>query len=305
MRKTLSLGVVIAALGLFPAAAQAHHLEQNTSTAACVLVNNQPIIQVRAHYVQFVPADQPIHYVVRVDNVDVQTGDVPLNPLPDFFHPVDLPSTPGSHTVLYSATWNSGANGGYFTTTPPLTCPTPVVPPTVICNGVQVPAGTVCTPPPPVVICNGVTMPTTTPPATCAKKTTPPKKKPPTKCVAKPLRLKVYPLRQKHGEVEFVVSGVKVANVRSVHWYVRRTGHPFHRVGTSGKPWEHITHHGLTWHIYLWVEKVWGYPQWSSPQSPHHVQARLRVKTTCGVVARKVSISYPNQDPEPRARGWN
>jgi hypothetical protein len=176
MRKTLSLGVVIAALGLFPAAAQAHHLEQNTSTAACVLVNNQPVIQVRAHYVQFVPADQPIHYVVRVDSVDAQTGDVALNPLPDFFHAVDLPSTPGAHTVLYSSTWNGGANGGYFTTTPPLTCPAPVVPPTVICNGVQVPAGTVCPPPPPVVICNGVTMPTTTPPATCAKKTPPPKK---------------------------------------------------------------------------------------------------------------------------------
>jgi hypothetical protein len=276
MRKTLSLGVVIAALGLFPAAAQAHHLEQNTSTAACVLVNNQPVIQVRAHYVGFVPADQPIHYVVRVDGVDVQTSDVPLNPAADFFHAVDLPSTPGAHTVLYSATWNSGANGGYFTTTPPLVCPAPIVPPTVVCNGVQVPAGTVCTPPPAVVYCNGVAMPTGTPPASCMKKTTPPpKKKHLTKCVAKPLRLKVYPLRQKHGEVEFVASGIKVANVRSVHWYVRRTGHP------------------------------WGYPQWSSPQSPHHVQARLRVKTTCGVVSRKVEIEYPNADPEPRARGWN
>lgn len=172
MRKTLSLGVVIASLGLFPAAAQAHHLEQNTSTIGCALVNNQPVIHVSAHYVGFSPGDQPITYVLHVDEVAVLSGNVPLHPESDFRHELDYVTTPGVHNVDYDSVWNHGRDRGGWGDQ--VDCPVPVPPPVVICNGVQVPVGTVCTPPPPTVYCNGVPMPAGTPPASCVKKVTPP-----------------------------------------------------------------------------------------------------------------------------------
>lgn len=285
MRKLLKLGVVTAALGLALApAAEAHHLEQNTSTIACVLINNAPVIQIRAHFVQFTLGDQPISYDVRVDNVDAQSGQVPLNPTSDFFHSVDLPTTPGGHTVLYTATWNGGDNGGYFRTTSPLACPAPVPPD--VCNGAPVPHGTPCAPPPPTVVgCNGQPVPPGTTPPVC---TTPPppkcttcRPKPPKRCIPGHYRITVHPKHIDHGQVTFRLIGPRIKHVR---WYVDHRRH-----ARGGHAWEHTTHHGRRWSVYLWVQNVWGKTLWGR----HRVTVTF--DTRCG--HRKLTLKYFNHDP--------
>jgi hypothetical protein len=297
MRKTLMLGVValVAALGV-PATASAHHLEQDTSTITCVLVNNAPVIRVSAHYVDFTVADQPITYSLRIDSVVAASGQVPLNTSSDFRHDFDTPTTPGAHTAVYTATWNNSANGGYLTVS--VVCPAPVPPP-VLCNGVPVPPGTNCVPPPPpppTLTCNGTPAPAGT--TVCAP---PPPKRHHHRCVPNKLRLHVAHRRLVHGEQAFVVKGIGWRHVKWVHWTVRRPGGAWHKVGTSGRPWEHVVNHGLKWRIYLWVESVWGYPQWGR----HQVRAKVRVKGACGTRTVVVKRSYMNHDPEPRAHAWN
>lgn len=291
MRKTLMLGVVtlLAALGA-PAAASAHHLEQNTSTIDCVLVNNAPVLQIHAQYRGFAPGDLPVYVTVTVDHAVVPGGSYVLGtpatpvPLPDFADDKTFPLTPGVHEVVYDARW-PGNYGGMGPRT--VVCPPPVVTP----PPPQLP------PPPPatVTMCNGQQMPVGTPPVVC---TTPPKRHP--RCVPTKLRLKVVHRRLIHGEQAFVVKGVGWRHVKWVHWTVRRPGGSWHKVGTSGRPWEHIVNHGLKWRIYLWVESVWGYPQWGM----HDVRAKVRVKGVCGTRTVAVKIRTMNHDPEPRAHAW-
>jgi hypothetical protein len=182
MRKLLTLGVVTAALGLSLApAAEAHHLQQNDSTLGCVLVNNVPTIHVSAHYVGFTPGDQPITYVLHVDEIAVVSGNVPLHLESDFRHELDYVTTPGIHQVDYDAVWNRGRDRGGWGDT--VNCPVPVPPP-VLCNDQPVPPGTNCvTPPPPppatppVLDCKGAPMPPGSTPPKChvTPSSTPPK----------------------------------------------------------------------------------------------------------------------------------
>jgi hypothetical protein len=290
MRRTLSLGVVALALSLgIPAIAEAHHLDQDTSTIACILVNNVPTIQTRAVYVDFSDWDKPVSVVETIDKATVFSGPVSW-PGPNYTHALDIATTPGMHDVVYQANWNNGANGGYLSRT--VDCPASVPPPTY-CNGAPMPPGSSCAPPPPVV-CSGVVKPAGTVCAPPPKTTPPPKKHPKPRCVptAHP-KIKVYPRKLKHGEVLFTVTGVRKAAIRAAHWYVRRPGHAWKRVGTSGKPWERMAHKGLSWHIYLWVEQVWGYPQWGK----HQVKFTGREKTACGYTPFGAQKDYFNQDP--------
>jgi hypothetical protein len=187
MRKLfLSLGVVLAALIVAPAA-EAHHLDQDTSTIVCVLTNNAPAVQVSAHYVDFSYWDQPVYRVTKIDGVIVPegSGEIPRWNGPDYYDRISLPVAPGQHDVNYQSSWNQGDNGGYISRR--VNCPTPVPPqpPPVLCNGVPMPPGTNCAPPPPVTIyydCAGHQLLAGSPPATCP----PPKPpKPPCGCKQK------------------------------------------------------------------------------------------------------------------------
>jgi hypothetical protein len=171
--KFLSLGVVLASLGLFPAAAQAHHLDQDTSTLACVLVANVPTVQTSARYVDFSPWDQPVFWSESIDKVTVGGGSLSWTG-PDYVHSVSFATTAGNHDVVYQAAWNSGENGGYLSRRglvcpapiPPQPTPTPTPPPVVVyydCTGHQLPAGSA-----------PATCPPTKPPCSC---TPPPKPK--------------------------------------------------------------------------------------------------------------------------------
>lgn len=175
MRKLfLALGVVLAAL-IAPAAAQAHHLDQDTSTLTCVLVSNVPTVQTSAHYVDFSPWDQPVFWSESIDKVTVGGGSLSWAG-PDYTHNVSFTTTAGNHDVVYQASWNGGENGGYLSHRG-LVCPVPVPP--------QPTPTPTPTPPPPVVIyydCAGHQLPAGSPPATC------PPVKPPCGCKPPPKR---------------------------------------------------------------------------------------------------------------------
>jgi hypothetical protein len=300
MRRLLAVTVVVmaTALGALAPAAQAHHIDRTQSKVSCALVNGVPTIQVHAAYRQFEWWNTPAYWETYIDQAKVDNGTTPKFS-PDYNFDKPYTTTSGSHYVYWATSWPQGADhvDGW------VSCPAPPPPP-VDCNGVQYPPGSTCPPPPqPPVVCNGVSYPAgyvcpPPPPPTCKEKCTPP----PKKCVPVKLHLTVRPLRRLHGEVVFPVTGVKRSQVKHVTWSVRRPGHAWHRVGTSGRPWEHLSRNGLSWHIYLWVESVWGYPQWGK----HYVKATVRVKTKCG--ERKVVkvLEYKNEDPVPQAvaRRW-
>lgn len=298
----LSLGVVLAALGIFPAAAQAHHVANQQAT--CDLVANVPTITASADFVEFGSPDQNVHITVGVDSAVPVDQHLPYAPAGGHWS-ASTPSAAGDHKVFIYITWTHYGTPNDSSFGPTIvTCPAPVPPPPT-CNGVPMPPGTDCAPPPPVVYCNGTAMPPGTPASACApppKKVTPPCAcKPRPHCIPRHARLKVFPLRRRHGEVIFTLAGVRRADVVSVRWAVHRPGQRWRHVGHSGKPWEHLAHRGLSWHIFLWVEPVWGYPQWGR----HVVKATAKIKTTCGVITVVRRVPYMNHDPEPRAHAWS
>lgn len=149
MRKTLVFAVISALALLAPAAAQAHHLDQDTSSVTCTLTNNVPTVHVSAHYVDFSPWDQPVAWSASIDKVSVGGGMLTWVG-PDFRHNVSFVTTAGSHDVVYQSSWNSGENGAYLSRRG-LVCPAAVLPP------VKPPPPTVVVvtpppPPPPVVV---------------------------------------------------------------------------------------------------------------------------------------------------------
>jgi hypothetical protein len=160
---------VVPALGVMTSVAEAHHLENDTSTIACVLVNNVPTLQVHAQYRDFTKGDLPVYVTTTVDGAVIPGGSYAITEQtatsPDFTDDKSYPLSPGAHDVAYDAKWAHGYGGISAT----VVCPPPVQPP-VMCNGVPVPPGTNCVPPPPVVVCNGVTMPPGTPVTSCVKK---------------------------------------------------------------------------------------------------------------------------------------
>jgi hypothetical protein len=178
MRNPLALGVVVAAMLALPAAAQAHHLDQDSSTVVCVLTDNVPTIHVVANYKDFSPWDQPVYWSASVDKQTVGGGSLTWVGA-DYSHRVSFVVAPGNHDLVYQASWNAGDNGGYLSRRG-LACPVPAPPqPTPTPTPVPTPSAPVPTPAPPpppttVVICNGETMPagTTTcpaPPPACHK----------------------------------------------------------------------------------------------------------------------------------------
>lgn len=176
----LSLGVVLAALGVFPAAAQAHHVVNQQ--ADCALVGNVPTITASADLVDFGSSDRDIHITVGVDNTVPIDVHLPYAPAGGHWS-ASTPSTAGDHKIYIYITWlhyTTPYDSSYGPTT--VTCPAPVVPPTT-CNGVPVPPGTNCTPPPVTVYydCTGHQLPAGSPPATCPS---PKQHKPP--CACKP-----------------------------------------------------------------------------------------------------------------------
>jgi hypothetical protein len=286
---TMAAAAAIAACpAVVPAVAEAHHLENDTSTMACVLVNNVPTLQVHAQYRDFTKYDLPVDVQTQVDNQPIPGGSYQITALnvpslPDFPDDKVYPLAPGTHDVDYYASWNHGRDSGHFGRT--VTCPPPVPPP-VLCNGVPVPPGTNCTPPPPttVVVCNGKQMPPgtpttgcTPPPKTCASKCHPPRKV----CVPGRYRVTVHPKHIDHGQVTFRLIGPHTSHVR---WYVDHKRH-----GRGGHAWEHKSHHGRRWSIYLWVQDVWGSTLWGR----HRVTVTF--DTPCG--HRKLTLKYFNHDP--------
>lgn len=294
-KKFLSLGVAVAALGLLPAAAEAHHVDHAASSVACVLVGGAPTVQATVAYRQFADSDKPVQVAVYIDGQLVDHTWLTW-PGQDYDHAWSRAVAPGGHDVHYWAGW--ARNSTSDSVDAHVNCPAPPPPP---------PAPPVAPPAPPttIVVCNGVTMPPGTLATACApppKKVTPPCAcKPRPHCVPKHARLKVFPLRRLHGEVIFTLNGVRRVDVVSVHWAVHRPGHRWRHVGRSGRPWERLAHGGLSWHVYLWVESVWGYPQWGR----HQVRATAKIRTTCGVRTITRRLAYMNHDPEPRAHAWS
>lgn len=275
MRKRfLTLGTVIAVLALVGApAAQAHHVDHASSSITCALVGGVPTIQTHVAYREYEAANTPAYFEIYLDRIRVDSGYTPT-----FTGSYDLArstaTTAGAHLVYFATTWPQG----HDEISQSVSCPAP--PPVV-------PTPTP-TPPPPTIT---PTPPSAPPPVPLVKH-----------CTKAHVHLKVYPRRRLHGLVDFVASGVRASDVASVRWYVRRPGHGWQRVGTSHRPWEYLAHHGLSWHVYLWVEQVWGFPQWG------HRDVKVVVKTkgaggTCVDVA-SAQMDYFNHDPEPRARNW-
>lgn len=148
MRKYfLSLGVVLAALGIIPAAAQANHIDHAVSTAACVLVNGTPTIQGSTAYRDYATADKPVYREVYLDKDRKINGTITWAG-PSYDEPWSIPTTPGAHVWFYAASWPGGNTDhvGPFTVNcpaPPIVTPTPTPTPT------PVPPVPTPTPPPP------------------------------------------------------------------------------------------------------------------------------------------------------------
>jgi hypothetical protein len=298
MRKLILLGVVplILCLGI-PAVAEAHHLEQDTSTLACVLVNNAPTLQVHAQYRDFNAADLPVSVTTTVDHQPITGGSYSITTqtvpsLPDFADNKSYPLAPGVHDVLYDASWNHDRYGGHFGATVVCPAPVPPPPPPTLCNGVPMTPGANCAPPPPPVYCNGKLMPPGTPPSCktppatpppCATKCTPP----PHRCVPGHYRITVTPKHLLHGKVVFRLIGPRTSHIR---WYVN--GKRVH----GGRPYSYFTHGGRRLNVYLWVESIWGYPQWGR----RTVVAKFHGR--CG--PGRAHVPYFNNDPQPRAHAW-
>jgi hypothetical protein len=198
MRKTLVFAVISALALLAPAAAQAHHLDQDTSTITCVLSENQPTVRISANYLDFSPWDQPVAWSASIDKVTVGGGTLTWVG-PDFRHNVSFRTTAGSHDVVYQSSWNGGENGAYLSRRG-LVCPAPVPPPVK--------------PPPPTVV---VVTPPPPPPPVVVSCPCPPKHPVRPKCVCPHIHV-IKPdttkPSQMHGTFRF---GGRVTNNRHAH----------------------------------------------------------------------------------------
>jgi hypothetical protein len=272
MRKTLSLGVAVAALALLsPSAAEAHHVDHARSGVACVLVGTTPTIQVVVALRQFEDWNKPVRYDAYVDGQLVERNSTGVAwPGPDYDLPWSHATTPGAHDVLFYVSWadyreHDQVAARVTCPAPPTPPPPPVPPPPppVDCNGVSYPPGTTCpTPPPP-----------------CRVRCTPP----PKRCVTygAHYRVTVTPRHADHGQVTVRLVGPHTSHVR---WYVDHVRH-----ARGGHAWEHTTHHGRRWSVYLWVPSVWGQHLWG-----HH-RITVTFDTPCG--HRRVHRDYFNHDP--------
>jgi hypothetical protein len=223
MRKTLVFAVISALALLAPAAAQAHHLDQDTSTITCVLSENQPTVRISANYLDFSPWDQPVAWSASIDKVTVGGGTLTWVG-PDFRHNVSFRTTAGSHDVVYQSSWNGGENGAYLSRRG-LVCPAPVPPPVK--------------PPPPTVV---VVTPPPPPPPVVVSCPCPPKHPVRPKCVCPHIHV-IKPdttkPSQMHGTFRF---GGRVTNNRHAHIVavritVRAVGRGRHvRAGTLRAP---------------------------------------------------------------------
>lgn len=287
MRTFAALAASMVALLVGPAVADAHHLDQDTSTIDCVLVNNAPVVAGTANYAGFTAGNFPVSWNVKIDGTiaPAPAGQGQLNwGSGSYAHTFSIPTTPGAHQVQYNASW-PGGYGGYPDTPKTVVCPPPVLPP-VLCNGVPVAPGTNCAPPPAVTVvyCGKRQMPPGTVPGACGHKPPPVCKcSPPPACVPSHYRYRVTvtPRHINHGQVTFRLIG---PHARHIRWYVDH-----HRHGLRGHAWEHVSHHGRRWSVYLWVPQVWTSRMWG-----HH-KITVTFDTPCG--HRKFSRSYFNHDP--------
>jgi hypothetical protein len=169
MRLIAVTAAVVAAM-FPPAAAEAHHIDFNKSSAACVLVNNVPTLQVNVVFYDFEEYNKPVSWTITLNGAFDSTGleSWPATENPHTQHWVKSGVTANtSYSIIYSAHWGRG----YAATLPfeTVVCPQPVPPPVVIdCRGNPVPPGQ--TPPtclPPVTVPPPVTTPpVVTPPET-------------------------------------------------------------------------------------------------------------------------------------------
>lgn len=177
MRKLLMLVAASALLALLaPASALAHHLEQDTSSITCVLDSNRPTVKVSAHYVDFSPWDLPVFWSVSIDSRTVDGGSLSWVG-PEHRQDLAYEVTPGTHDVVYQASWDRGDNGAFLSRRG-LVCPPPVPPPPPPPPPVTPPT----TPAPPPVV--------STPPCPCPPPPPPtskPKRKP--RCVCPRIRV--------------------------------------------------------------------------------------------------------------------
>jgi len=262
MRKILMLAVSSILLALLaPASALAHHLEQDTSSLKCELIGGGvPAIIVNAHYVDFSPWDQPVFWSVTIDHVRVAGGALTWSG-PDYRHVATFQTTPGTHDVVYQATWNQGDNGGYLRRSLVCPQPPPPPPPTPPTTPPSPPAAPPAPPAPPVVPTQPVAGNEAAP---CVK---PAKSR---------FRLIDTPPMNSidHGHVTFRVRGPHIKWVRfhvDHRWAKTDRSHPF-KIG-----------------LWLWQTNVWGPALWG----PHTISATIRTK--CGTV--RLSIKRFNHDP--------
>jgi hypothetical protein len=175
MRLIAVTAAVVAAMFLpvmvvSPEQAEAHHVDNNNSNAACVLVNNVPTLQVNVVFVDFESYNKPVSWTITLNGTFDSTGleSWPAEENPHTQHWVKSGVTANtSYSIVYSARWGRG-----YTTSLPfetVICPQPVPPPVVTdCKGNPVPpGGTPATCLPPVTVPPPVTTPPiVTPPAT-------------------------------------------------------------------------------------------------------------------------------------------
>lgn len=263
--------LAVAALLAVPAAASAHHLDNNASTVTCELAANAPTVTIKAVFVGFEDYNKPVNYSADRDDVTIDSG-VFTWPGPDYTKVLVYPSTPGQHFFTFKAWWGSRGNGGSGSFTRTVVCPAPVPPPVQVgCNGQPIPPGQqppVCAPP------------VTPPPASPPKSGKPPHH--PGPCVPYPKsRYRMInrpPMSQMaHGLTTFKVRG---PHIKWVHFHVDHR----YTLKDDTRP--------FVFRAWLWRTDIWGPTLWG----PHTVTAKI--KTKCGYVTLRVHAV--NHDPPVR-----
>lgn len=162
MRKFLVFPALALLALLAPAAAQAHHVDWNISTAQCALVNNAPVVSIKVSYRAFEDFNKPVRWELKFDGVLKGSG-LYTWAGPDADQRISRAAHAGNVVVDYHSSWGDEFSGGSASKRWTVLCPTPVPPPPppviIGCNGSVVPIGTpmptcVTT----VLVCNGTTM---------------------------------------------------------------------------------------------------------------------------------------------------
>lgn len=285
MRKTLVFAVISALALLAPAAAQAHHLDQDTSSVTCTLTNNVPTVNVSAHYVDFSPWDQPVAWATSIDKVTVGGGMLTWVG-PDKYHNVSFRTTAGSHDIVYQSSWNNGENGAYLSKH--RVCPTPV-PPSV-------------KPPPPTVV---VVTPPPSPPPVVVPCPCPPKHPVRPKCVCPRIHV-IKPdttkPSQMHGTFRFGgrVVGNHHAHIVAVRITVRAVGRGRHTCEGRSRS-ATLYARGRSTLISLYNLDVWRHClAWGDYKLTMRFRVVFRDKTTGKVIGRrwcKRTVRFFNPDP--------